>query len=67
MDKSLRKIISFGYKVSDGNDEGFAYFLQYLKTTETPEEKWRDVVVDIVAELPIDSGKQVLKAMLKRA
>lgn len=66
MRKHLKRVISFGYKVSDGDHHGFAYFLRGLRSEEKHEEKWRDLVVSVIAELPIDHSKQVLKAMLKQ-
>ena len=64
MSKKLEKVISFGYKVSDGKHEGFAYFLKHLKPSIQHEERWKDLVVNVIAELPIDHGKQVLRAIL---
>ncbi len=65
MSKHLEKVISFGYKVSDGNHEGFAFFLQHLRASEKHEGKWQELVVDVVTKLPIESSKKVLKAMIK--
>ncbi|NQU18227.1 MAG: hypothetical protein HQ564_09225 [Candidatus Saganbacteria bacterium] len=66
MIKELEKVISFGYKVSDGDHEGFAYFLQHLRVSEQHGEIWRDLVVDVITKLPIETGKQVLKAILRK-
>lgn len=65
MSKGLKKVINFGYKVSEGDHDGFACFLKHLKPSEHYEDNWRDLVVDVIAELPIKNSKQVLRAMLK--